>query len=116
MSHPLINNFYSANSFGLSQKSMSLLKTILLPYLGRIEKISVFGSRAMNTHKENSDLDLVFYGEITEAEKDRLHSIFYESLLPIKIDVIKYENILHPPLKKHIDEKSKILFDRKIKL
>lgn len=50
----------------------------------------VFGSRAKNTHKPYSDLDLCFKENIPEKDLANLILEFAESDLPFKVDLINW--------------------------
>ncbi len=95
---------------GLSTPQLQTLKTILKQCPSVVEKVSVFGSRATATCKSYSDIDLVLYGSISEGDIDRLWTLFNESNLPYKVDINAYHLIHYPPLKRHIDQFSKVLF------
>lgn len=68
-----------------------------------INKVILFGSRATNKEKENSDIDIAVVGKndllFCERIKEKL------SILPtlLKFDVINYDDIKNAALKKHID-------------
>lgn len=79
-----------------------------------IQKVIIFGSRAMGNYKKGSDVDLALVGEgITTHE---LHQVF-DALnevypLPYFFDMIKYEDIKNDALKAHIDSKGIVLWER----
>ena len=80
------------------------------PYL----KISLDKStikRLLGTHRPASDIDLVLYGTLDEAEAERIVTLFSESLLPYTVDVQVYHLITYPPLKTHIDASMLPLFE-----
>ncbi len=99
-------------SHGLNDVQLKVIKSTLAPYSNKIEKIGLFGSRATGTARENSDIDMVVYGDISEQEVRRFYTLFMESSLPIKVDVVAYNLIAYPPLKEHIDNNIKILFTK----
>lgn len=105
------NNF--AHNFGIDEKTLSIIKNILLPFKAKIDKVGVFGSRATNTFRPNSDIDLVIFGNITEKEIDSLYTLFNESHIAIKVDVVAYEIISNPTLKQHIEAVIKPIFTKK---
>lgn len=94
----------------LSEKQLEIIRNILIPYAGKIERVGIFGSRATGTARENSDIDMVLYGEIDEEDIDRIWTLFYESILAIKVDIVAYNLVAYSPLKRHIDSNVKILF------
>lgn len=94
----------STNSFfGLSSASYEKLKK-LLSEIPEIEQVKIFGSRAMGTHREGSDIDIVLYGKGIDHKLIRKTKIAYENLnLPYQLDLINYDEIDHSDLKVHID-------------
>jgi predicted nucleotidyltransferase len=70
----------------------------------------LFGSRATGKMRPDSDIDMVVFGPIREADTDRLRSLFDASLLALKVDILAYDRIAYPALKAHIDEVAQALF------
>jgi len=97
---------------GLTAQQLKIIRSILVAYINKIERVGLFGSRAAGTARENSDIDMVIYGDISEQEVRRLYTLFMESNLPIKVDVVAYNLVAYPPLKEHIDNNVKILFTK----
>ncbi len=95
---------------GLKEADLAIIKSILQRNCKNIQSVSLFGSRATGTHRPNSDIDLIIYGDISEREEDRLYTCFFESLLPYKVDIKAYDHITYPPLKRHIDTYANPLF------
>jgi predicted nucleotidyltransferase len=95
---------------GLSLNHLSLLKSILQPYAKHIERVAIFGSRATGNYKDNSDIDLVIYGDISEESVDRLRTLLNDSNIPYKVDIHGYNHLDYQPFKKHIDEFDQTLF------
>jgi predicted nucleotidyltransferase len=95
---------------GLRQEQLDCLRDILVPFSASIERVAVFGSRATGKYRPNSDIDLVLYGPVEEKTIDRLHTLFMDSSLPLKVDIQAYAHITHPPLRRHIDAVGKTLF------
>ncbi len=95
---------------GLTSPHLQIIKEILKPFAEHIERVALFGSRAQETHKPYSDIDLVLYGNLDEADADRLWTLFQESPLPFKVDVKVYHLMTYPPLKDHIDRVAQTLF------
>ncbi len=97
---------------GLSKNQLGMIMDILARNVSNIDKVSLYGSRATGKYKDNSDIDLVLYGDIDKAKADRLWTCFFESLLPYKVDVSIYQHVNYPPLKRHIDQQGQILFTK----
>ena len=98
---------------GLSQNELLLISKILMPFSEKIEKVGIFGSRATKQYTDYSDIDLVLYGDLTPQETARLNTLFDESNLGLKVDLINYKDIKHPSLLQHIDSCAKVLFTQK---
>ena len=97
---------------GIRAKDLLIIKTILINVCRDIEKVALFGSRATGQFSQTSDIDLVLYGDISESYSDRLYTRFHESMIPHEVDLVTYQDIKHPPLKRHIDAVAKVLFTR----
>ena len=97
---------------GLSAHQRAILRDVLAPFAERFDHVGLFGSRATGRAGPQSDVDLVIYGADDARLVDRLFTLFGESLLPMTVDIVDYDRIEYPPLKRHIDEVVQILFDR----
>ncbi len=99
--------------FGLSNRDEGYIVEALTNF-PEIEKVVVFGSRAMGNNEKGSDVDMAVVGKnITPAMLVRLRSLLNEELpLPYFFDVVHYEKINNENVKRHIDEEGKNLFSR----
>ena len=97
---------------GISRRQLDCLRGILSPFAAGIERVVVFGSRASGKYRPDSDIDLALYGSVEEKTVDRLHTLFMDSSLPLKVNILAYALIAHPPLLRHIDAEGKTLFAR----
>lgn len=95
---------------GLTDRQLAILRGVLRPFADRIDRVGLFGSRATGTQRPNSDIDLVLYGTLGDAEIDRLWTLFDESALPMTVDVVAYRRIAHAGLKAHVDRVMRPLF------
>lgn len=89
--------------FGISDKSYDLLKAEFQKY-PEIEKILIFGSRALGTFHNGSDIDLALFGEKISAESILGLSAKLNEISPIayKVDLIHFETLENEALKEHI--------------
>ena len=99
--------------YGLSEKQLKEITDILASYEA-VEKAILFGSRAIDTYKEASDVDIAIKGEnadwsLAMTIKDHLEE---ETYLPFFFDVVAYGSVESEELKRHIDGKGKVLFER----
>jgi len=97
---------------GLTNKQLHIIRDILTPYYSCIDKVALFGLRATDTFRDNSDIDMVLFGNIDEKIIDRLRTLFDESDLSVKVDVNSFDLIAYPPLKEHIGKVMKPLFTK----
>lgn len=89
---------------GLNPNQLAIIQKTLQPFANQIKKIALFGSRAKNKFRYNSDIDLVLYGKISSAILARIITLFDESSLAQTVDIVVYDDISDPALKKEIDD------------
>ena len=91
--------------YGLSEKQLNELLAIVTSQ-PEVEQLVLFGSRALGTYKEASDIDLAIKGsKVTDKTISRLKDAFEDSDLPFFVDVVDYQAIDKPKFKAHIDGK-----------
>lgn len=94
----------TTNKFGLTDNAYIKISN-LLKHFNEFEKVILFGSRALSSYKEGSDIDLAVFGTGISKNILRKFRMDYENLnLPYQIDLIHYESIENLELKKHIDD------------
>lgn len=101
------------NPFGISDKSYSLLMETIRSF-PEIEKVILFGSRAMGNYKKGSDIDLAITGTRVAVET-ALHLkriLNHELPIPYHVDVVPMKSVNNPGLKAHIAEHGKTLWKR----
>lgn len=99
--------------FGLSKEDYQTICRLFGEYPA-VEEVIVFGSRALNTAKEASDIDLALKGPVNQETLALLKSRLEEEIpLPYFFDLVLYPAIGNPDLKKHIDEYGRIFYSRK---
>ena len=92
--------------YGLSEEQLTEIIRLLGNY-PEIEEAVLFGSRAIGTYKESSDVDIALKGEkVTASLAAKLKFYFEEeTYLPFFFDFIAYSSITNEALKEHIDVK-----------
>ena len=76
----------------------------------KIQKIILFGSRAKDTYKKGSDIDISIVSEdLSLKELNQLKVMLDDLMLPYKIDLLDYGRISNNDLKEHINRVGKIL-------
>ena len=101
--------------YGLSDKQLQEITGIISSY-PQIEHAFIFGSRAINTYKEASDIDIAIKGSEVDSNlaaklKDYLEEDTY---LPFFFDVVAYNSIQSEELKKHIRTKGKAIYSKEL--
>ncbi len=101
--------------YGLSDKQLQEIAGIISSY-SQIEQALIFGSRAIDTYKEASDVDIAIKGskadsKLAAALKDQLEE---ETYLPFFFDVIAYHSVQSEELKKHIRTKGKSIYRKSL--
>ncbi|MCJ7840032.1 nucleotidyltransferase domain-containing protein [Lederbergia sp. NSJ-179] len=100
------------NPLMISQRIKDQLCTIGKK-INTINKIILFGSRAIGNHKEKSDIDLAFIApNMTKEEWTKLTFTIEEELDTLLfLDLIKFEDA-PDELKKEIEEYGKVIYFR----
>src|SRR5690606_38229865 len=89
--------------FGLGENSIEEIRSVFNRFPG-VEKVLIYGSRAMGYYRPGSDIDLAIAGaQLTQrdirkiaAELDKLEMLY-------SFDVLLYDELKEPGLKYHID-------------
>lgn len=97
---------------GLSNQETEMLIKALQAH-ERIEKVVLFGSRALGTQRKGSDIDLALWGKNLGLSDILNISLDIDDLfLPYKIDLLVFDNIKEPALKEHINNFGVVLLQR----
>ena len=97
--------------YGLSEEQLAEICSIIGSY-PQIEEAIIYGSRADDSYKEASDVDIAIKGEKVDeslASKLKFH-LEEETYLPFFFDVIAYDAIPSSELKKQIKTKGKTIY------
>ena len=95
------------NNFGLSEKTIEIIKKLLSNYT-QIKEVKIFGSRAKGNYKPSSDIDLALFGSIDDKLLRHIVSELDELPTPYQFDVLNYNDIDNENLKNNIDKFGKI--------
>lgn len=97
-------------TLGLSGKELSQI-TLILKKFPDIQEAILFGSRAMGTFKQGSDVDIALKGRITIQVVARVKALLEEeSPMPYIFDVVDYKTIETPAFKEHIDKHGQSIY------
>lgn len=103
--------------FGLDQNEIDEIIRVISQF-PEIESAFIFGSRAKGNFKNGSDVDIAINGKAADYHTAlNINDILNEdTLMPYHFDVIYYEDINNPDLKKHILLVGKLIYKRSDKL
>ena len=101
------------NNFGIYDNSYRLMLEAFHDF-PKIEKVMLFGSRAMGNYKNGSDIDLAVFGDKVDFETtSRLQGKLNEQLpVPYFVDVVNFNTIDNEPLKQHILSEGKVIYEK----
>ncbi len=96
--------------YGLSATELHYLKEVFSKY-SHIDRAILYGSRAMQTQRRGSDVDIVLVGK---GLKKPLFDIYdeLEEGLPYFVDIGLYDEITNEKLKAHIDRVGKVIYKK----
>lgn len=96
--------------YGLPLSALKKILTIFKRY-PQIDKVVLYGSRAIGTYKLGSDIDLCIESEtLSLSELFALENELDDLLLPWKIDLSLKNRIDNPALITHINEKGVLFY------
>jgi len=97
--------------FGLSEEIVVRIKQVFKNY-PELERAKVFGSRAKGNYRENSDIDIVVWGNLDSQKLGQIVLDLDELPTPYSFDLKLYSEINHPKLKSHIDRVAKYFYSK----
>jgi len=101
----------SVETFGLGPEALELICGVFRRH-PEIHEVKIFGSRARGCFEKNSDVDLALWGDLDLGLVARIRGELDELPLPHVFDIQAYATIRHAPLRQHIDEVGKTLYQR----
>ncbi|MBI1884528.1 MAG: nucleotidyltransferase domain-containing protein [Chlamydiae bacterium] len=100
--------------FGLIEKDIEKIRKVFEQF-PKIESVIIFGSRAMGHARKGSDIDLALIGKVDDDTLRQVHTILENEIsLPYQFDIVAYDKIANPELKKHIIEWGQDFYRRNI--
>ena len=99
-----------AEDFGITKKSHEkLLK--LFARLPQIERVIIYGSRAMGTYKIGSDIDLTIIGQQLDTNQlTRIMSEIDALSLPYTVDLSIFSSLSNESLLDHINRVGRVFY------
>lgn len=99
-------------TFGLSAHALDLLRSVFLNYPA-VERVIVYGSRAIGKYRNGSDIDITLVGTaLTFDDLLRIETALDDLMLPWTIDLSLLSHIDNPALLDHIARVGKALWVR----
>ncbi len=98
---------------GLKPETTEAIKRVFTKY-PKIEKAILYGSRALGTYRNGSDIDLVLVGsDLTFSLLNKIDTEIDDLLLPYKIDLSIRHKIENEDLLKHIERVGKVFYKKR---
>lgn len=81
----------------------------------KVEKVVLFGSRALQEFKNISDIDLAIFGkDLTSREINLIHDALEENVsTPLKFDIVHFDSLKNQKLKEEILREGVCLYESK---
>jgi len=99
-------------STGLSENQLKQIQNTLAS-CPRVSRAFIFGSRALGTYEDGSDIDIALEGDdLTFDDMLRLNSRIDELNLPYFVDLVHIQRIENQDLRDHISRVGKSLYHR----
>lgn len=98
--------------YGLDQTVINDLRRVFSKYPS-IEKVILYGSRAMGTYRRGSDIDIALFGENLSNQtifdiQEEIEALY----LPYSFDISIWERIENEDLLDHIKRVGKVFYER----
>lgn len=104
---------YSTNEYGLREVDMRFMLHAF-ESLPTLEKVILFGSRALGKYQNGSDVDLALIGNITNRDIATIvQTLENESPGLLSFDIVVYNSINNAALKHQIDTHGKVIYPLK---
>lgn len=101
------------SDFGLPQRTLDEMHAIFAKH-SKVEKVVVYGSRAMGNYRPGSDIGLTMFGkDLTYTNLIRISGDLDDSSIPYLVDLSIFEQLNHADLKDHIRRAEKVFYRRK---
>lgn len=101
------------NNTGLKSSDIERIKAIFSNF-SQIEKVLLYGSRAMGNYRPASDIDLTIIGnDIDLTLQQKIELELDDLLLPYKFDISIYNKINNPDFLHSINKTGKLFYEKK---
>lgn len=100
------------NNFGLSTEEIERIRSVFSNYQ-QVDRVLIFGSRAMGTHRLASDIDLALFGQnLDSIVLTRIEFDLDDLLLPYTFDLCIFDKLMNPEFRDHISRVGLEFFNR----
>lgn len=87
---------------GLSERTLSRIQQVFAQF-PEVKRALLFGSRAKQTHRQGSDIDVALSGEgLNWRTLGRIYQALDDLLLPFKFSLVCYDSSTDPEVAAHI--------------
>lgn len=98
--------------FGLPLATIEQIHGVFKEFLA-VEKVVLYGSRAMGNYRRGSDIDLTLHGEdLTHRDSLRIAAALDDLPTPYMFDVSVFGSLTHAKLRDHIERKGVVFYER----
>ena len=97
--------------WGLRAEEIEGIRSVLIAH-PNVTTAVIYGSRALDTHRPGSDIDLTLYGEMEWSELQRIETDLDNLDLPYTIDLSIGSQIENPSLRQHIKDHGQTVYEK----
>ena len=102
-------------SCGLKEGTITRIRSVFANH-PQVERVILYGSRAMGRYRAGSDIDLTMAGDgLTHSLQLQIENELDDLLLPYKIDLSLMREIDNPDLLAHIQRVGVLFYERSIR-
>jgi predicted nucleotidyltransferase len=97
--------------FGIYSNSYNQIIDILKEFHS-INEVIIYGSRAKNSYREGSDIDLTIKGDVSLEDINKLWHKLDDSCIPYKFDISRFQDLKNQKFIEHINRVGKIFYKK----
>jgi len=99
--------------YGLKDSVVEKIQQVFMKFPD-LEKVILYGSRAMGNNRTGSDIDFTLIGdELTQSKLNKIDLALDDLLLPYTFDLSVFHHIKNPEFLDHIDRVGKVFYQKK---
>ena len=100
------------NTIGLKSQQVENIRQVFLRY-PHVDKVLIYGSRALGNYRKASDIDLAIKGEnLNSNDEMKITFDLDDLMLPYKFDITMYNRVNNQELRYHIDQFGKVIYKK----